>query len=585
MKHLKPHTHTQFNIVFNSGIPKTISDNVSITPKIVKHQSVHLNQRKEMLEKYRHYVQQYTNACPKWNKDVLEYNAKVHAHIAQTKNKDYAAQVTQTFKASIGKVSTETYNHQARLRNLELAQPLITLKKFTPVRKSSEHVFSMIIFKYAMQIEEKNNILLSCGATTTRAIQKVQINHYELANTIIDEVFTLPYCKRTIHNHVNRLVESGILFDYQFKGREKPVEYHLNPRILTLFCKKNRKSLKSENQLFNYAYEKSLHNNEIDTRTYINNKEIIEPVNKQSRIKETETLSGVLSKIQLSKKDNNQNNNGNTPQRMQNMYDESKPGAVNFASKTALDIANYLNNAIEDRQHIIQKFSEGHYKNWRIYQKPPKTQLYLMVTMAHLEYEVDYGIMLKHDFFTILHQMLFKLCGTIYKKSNSNGIFNYAGPSYYGYKHLEKLLLNNNGTVPSKKVAFETFKALMWRIKFAANYFKSKPINPLFINDYLDPTRTTKKECGFAYTLEFYKNHKNIQQWKQKVDNSTQKSEKIKSRKHKMKAIELVEKQINKLKNGKITILQLHDYVSHNAHIPQIVKNKLPDYIKRAYSA
>jgi hypothetical protein len=130
-------------------------------------------------------------------------------------------------------------------------------------------------------------------------------------------------------------------------------------------------------------------------------------------------------------------------------------------------------------------------------------------------------------------------------------------------------------------VAFATFKGLLWRLKFAANYFNSKDINPLFINEYLDPTRTTSKECGFAYTLQFYKNHQAKAAWDSKIEPKT---DKTKARKAKMKAIVLVEKKIRATKNGKTTIPQLFDYVNNNAHIPHEIKLKLPDYIKRIYT-
>ncbi len=583
---MKPQHHKpQLHIVFNNAIPNTPDGDLQVIPKIIQHQNIHLAQRRIMLEKYRHYVQKYANSCPILNKEVLQYNAKVMAHVEQTKNHDYAKQVTDAFNEDFNKVSIQEYNHAVRLRNIELAQPLIKLKKFTPVKKSTEHVFSMILFKYAMQVTEKNNILKSCGATTTRGIQKIQINHYELANTVIDEVFTLPYCKRTIHNHINRLVEAGVLFDYTFKGREKPVEYHLNAQILTLFCLKKRKPFCAQNQLFTFSFEKELHNNDIDTRTYINKKEIIEPVNKQSRIKDTETLSGVLSKMQLSEKtDNNQNNNRNTIQRSNSEKEKHTSGA-NFGAKTQVDMASFLLKNIDDRQTLIEKFSHGHFKNWRFYENAPKKNPYALVTMQHLEYEQDYGIMLKADFLELLQQILFKMCGNIYRKSNKNGLFNYAGPSYKGYMQIETLLLNKNGTVPTKKVLLSTFKGLLWRIKFASNYYNSKSITPLFINEYLDPTRTTSKEGGFAYTLQFYKNHLELQHFSEKVIKTKQlQQEKAKVRKQKMKAIELVEKQINKLKNGQISIVKLHDYVSNNAHIPQSIKAKLPEYIQRAYS-
>lgn len=561
---LKTNTTTpQLQVAFSKKENTIEVGKHAIVPKIIAHQSIYLAQRREMLEKYRHYVQQYANACPELNKTVIEYNSKVISHIEQTNNKEWAIGATEAFKSDLGKCSTIEYNQAAKARNIELAQPLIKLKKYVPVKKSTEHVFSMLIFKYGMQIDEKNKILLNCGATTTRALQKVKVNHHELANTVIDDVNTLPYCKRTIHNHINRLVEAGILFDYTFRGREKPVEYHVNSLILTLFCNQKRKSLNSENQLFKYQFENNLHNNEIDTRTYKNKKEIIEPVNKQSRIKGTETLSGVLNQMQLSSKnDNHKNNNENTNTRKQPNF-ERQTTAADFLPK----ISEYLYQNIEDVQILMQKLTHGHYKNYRF------------IHRHQLEKEVYHGNLPKTEFRELLLQVFIKLSAPIYKNSTPN-----EGSWRKAWNIMsDEFLLNPNGSIPNKPVLMYKFDNLVYRITYAKRFFNKFPeFNALYPSQYFDPTRKQKKSGGFAYTIEALKKHQksieNREKQKQKQVVAAQK------RNYKLKAIELVEKQVNKLKNGKITIPQLHDYVSNNAHIPQDVKKNLPKYIQRIYS-
>lgn len=556
-------TPPQLGIAFSKNANHQSNGEIVVQPKIIQHQSIYLAQRREMLDKYRQYVQQYANNCDKLNKEVIAYNSKVIAHIEQTNNKDWAASVTASFKSDLGRCSIQQYNKEARERNLELAQPLIQLKKYVPVKKSTEHVFSMIIFKYGMQIDEKNKILLNCGATTTRALQKVKVNHHELANTVINDVYTLPYCKRTIHNHINRLVECGILFDYAFRGREKPVEYHVNSQILTLFCNKNKKTLTIENQLFKYNYGKKLHNNEIDTRAYKNKKEIIEPVKKHARIKGTDTIGGVLNTMQLSQKsDNNESNDESTNTRIETSSEEQTRGA-NFSPK----ISEYLYGNLQDTQSLMQDLTQQHYENYRFTQR------------HQLEKEVYQGNLLKAEFRELLLQIFIKLAGPIYKNRTPN-----EGSWRKAWNIInDEFLLNPNGSIPSKPVLMYQFDNLVYRITYAKRFFNKFPdFNPLYPSQYFDPTRKQKKSGGFAYTIEVLKRREKSLENKEKQ--KAKQIEAAKQRNYKLKAIELVEKQVNKLKNGKITIMQLHDYVSDNAHIPQEVKKNLPKYIQRIYS-
>ena len=126
------------------------------------------------------------------------------------------------------------------------------------------------------------------------------------------------------------------------------------------------------------------------------------------------------------------------------------------------------------------------------------------------------------------------------------------------------------------------FDNLVYRITYAKRFFnKFSDYNALYPSQYFDPTRTQKKSGGFAYTLEALKRSQNGQESHQK--RKQQQLDEAAKRNTKYKAIGLVEKKINLLKNGKISIPDLHDYVSNNAHIPKEIKNNLSKYVERAY--
>src|SRR5690606_14982106 len=121
-----------------------------------------------------------------------------------------------------------------------------------------------------------------------------------------------------------------------------------------------------------------------------------------------------------------------------------------------------------------------------------------------------------------------------------------------------------------KNVLMYKFDNLVWRLKYAKAYFrKHTEFNALYPSQYFDPTRKTAKSGGFAYTIEALKTKQNYQEERKKRQEI--RNHKAASRNKQYNAIELVEKKINALKNGKISIVELHDYVKNNASIPQNV--------------
>jgi len=527
-----------------------------VEPKVIHHQAMFAEQRKQTLNKYRRYVQDYNDACSTLNKAVFEYNTKVEVFTIQNQLETEAFKANKAFKIQMGNISIYEYNSAAKIENSTSGKPLIKLRIHEPIKKPTEQVFSMILFKYAKQMDEKTAILKRYDATTVRALQKVEINHYELANTVIDSVNTLPYCKKTIQNHVKRLTEAGVLFDYTFKGREKPVNYHVNSQILTVFCCHKKLNLCGENQLFKLKFEKDLHNNEIVTRTFINKKEIIEVVNNQPPSKETESISSILSKMQLSN-DNNQNHYKNTNQRKQF---ETK------AAEKSSKISNYLHEKIEDPSELLKDVANGDYDNYRF------------VNRALLEKEVYGGNLPKEELRNLLLQTFIKIAAPLWKQKNAN-----LGTWTNAWTIIEEeFLLNNNKSIPNKATLLYLFDNLVFRITYAKRYFKKyNQFNILYPSQYFDITRKTSKSGGFAYTIEALKRKQKNEEYQEK-----RKQKQIAMAQHRNfrnNAIVLVEKKVNQLKNGTISIIQLHDYLTNNAHIPQDIKENLHLYIERGY--
>lgn len=521
-----------------------------VTPKILTKQEIFKPQRNVMMNNYRQYVQQYANICSSLNKEVAEYNNQVKLHIQKTKSKDEADMETELFMSEIGKVSIQEYNEAAKIKNKHLGSFLIELKKHVPIKKPTEAIFAMILFKYSMQINEKNTILERCGAVTTRAIQKVSINPYELANTTINEVDTLPYTKRTIQNHVNRLMDAGVLFNYTFRGSNKPVEYHVNNEILAIYDHKTQKTLTADNQLFKYDSEKNFHHNEIVTRANKDKRKITEIVENQFPLKEV--LQSFVPHDNKNKKDKSTN----PP-----IAKKDAPGAEKSRKNS-----EFLREMTSPVPKFIQDLTNGAFDDYRFELR------------NRLEHESMQGNMDKNEFRDLLLQIFFMMAAPIWKGKNV-----YMGVWFKAFQIItDEFIRTSNGSIPSKPQALYYFDNLIFRITWAKRFFRTfTDFRPLFPSEYFDPTRKTKQSGGFAYTLEALKKQENINDVRRKRKEKRERA--AVPRNAIEKARNLVQNKVKELKNGKITINQLHDYVVSNAHIPKEIADKLHIYVERAY--
>ncbi|WP_323028438.1 hypothetical protein [Gelidibacter japonicus] len=523
-----------------------------VTPKILTKQEIFKPQRNMMMDNYRHYVQQYANRCYAMNKEIIAYNKTVQSHIKETDSKDESIRRTEMLQSGLGKVSIEEYNEAAKIENKNNGRLLIELKKHVPIKKPTEAIFSMILFKYSMQINEKNAMLERCGAVTTRAIQKVKINPYELANTTINDVDTLPYTKRTIQNHINRLIDAGVLFNYTFNGSNKPVEYHVNNDILVIYDHKTQKTLTADNELFNSQGGKNFHHNEIVTRANKDKKKITEIVSKQFPLKEV--LQSFVPHDNQSKK----NKSTNPP-----IAKKDAPAAEKSAKNS-----EFLREMTLPSQTLIQQLTNGDHDNYRM---DPNL-------INGLEREALHGNMNTREFRELLLQIFIKMSAPIWKGKNV-----YMGVWAKAYMLMDdEFLLNFNGSVPSKMNAIHFFNNLVWRLTYAKDYFRNfTEFRPLFPSDYFDPTRKLKGSGGFAYTLEALKDQMEYENAAKKRKEKRERD--AVPRNKAITARRLVEKKINEVVKGNITVSQLHDYVKNNAHIPQDYIMNLPNMLAKAF--
>lgn len=552
---MTPH-HTQIieHLFYHDGNKMMFSE-ADVLPKIIADQSIFLAQRRLTLEKYNKYVQHHNDNLSKNNKAILEYNAKVIAFIEQNQLHEDARQDQYNLESQFSKSSTYAFNKAAETINNNTQKPLLQKKKLQRLTNSHEDTFSVLLWVYAHQIKSKSDILTKAKATTTRALQRLSVNTEFISRLKRkDGTKMLHFSKKTIQNHINRLLECGVFFNYSFHGHQKPTQMLITDEILVLYDKATKKQLSIENQLFKYGIEKKLPYNKPFTRTFINNLEIIEPVNKQSQLK------GIDISVSYQKQQEQKNKS------TQALHNQKNQNVRQTRREISPEISEFLHQKIEDPNVFCSSLANNQYHNYRFTDK------------RLLEKEVYHGNLTRVEFRELLLQYFFKMVGPLYRNKE---VFY---PSWRKAYNLidENELINNNGSVPNKVNLLYKFENLIYRITYAKRYFnRHTEVNPLFPGQYFSPYRKTAKSGGFAYTIEALKYHQQIIEYKAKKQQREINVAKQNNKRY--KAIELVEKKVRQLVNNKITINQLQDYVTNNAHIPYAIVQNLPKYIERAY--
>lgn len=551
---MTPH-HLVEHIFYQDSNLQIVHHKATIERKIIGDQVIQKQHQQQTINNYNRYAESHNAQRSIYNKSVTKYNANSIAFVEQNNLQDHAKAQQQALECQFSFSSIYAFNLAVEAYNNNVQQPLLQKRKLPRLTNAHEDTFCVLVWLYARQIQDKSQILTKANATTTRALQRLLINHKTVAELKRkDGTSMLSFGKRTIQNHVKRLAECGVLIDYSYHGHQKPIQVLISDEILVLFDAAKQKQIDIENQPFTFLSEKNFHNNKPLTRTFINKLKIIEPVNKQSQLKGTN--------FQFANANNQKHINESTQaQQIQKKADRRQTRRENLP-----EISTFLYQQLQDLSDLCSNLANNEYKNYRFTKK------------RLLEKEVLSGSMPREAFRELLLQTFIKMVSPMYLDKEV-----YYAVWRKAYNLLnENELLNPNGSIPNKVNLLYKFENLVWRITYAKNYYRSKKdLNPLFPSQYFSPYRKTSKSGGFAYTIEALKKKQEFEAYKAK---KKAREVKIATENNKRyKAIELVEKKVQQMVNKKLTVNQLIDYVNNNAHIPHSIAKELPTYIQRAY--
>ena len=238
--------------------------------KVFKYPFINSDDFKTTMSNFSSYVNSYNETCRIKNKDVKSYNQLVKAQnlvgkVTEIDKKRALNKFNEEHNSEFVKDYNQAINQHNQKFSLKLNKRL-----FQSIKWNSTLYFKAILGFYVSQIKRNNLMRMKSNVTTTRSLERVSINSYELANCQSkNELLNLAHAK-TFQRHAKRFREAGILTDYIFINSKKPVYANINPEILAISDGNSPKSQNTKNQPLNYSRgtKCSLYNH--TTRTLLN---------------------------------------------------------------------------------------------------------------------------------------------------------------------------------------------------------------------------------------------------------------------------------------------------------------------------
>lgn len=467
------------------------------------------------IDNFRLYVSKYNAKVLSSNDAIADYNEKI---VELNKLKDYndlQKQFMKNWQKTNKNLNPKKYN--AMVDNLRNEKGfMVEKKKYLTIKYGSIEVFQNMLHDYASQLTKYTNEYIKIGAVETRTIRPIEINSCKITNlqrtTSEGNVLSLDVCKATIRNHRARLEEAGIFVEYKFRGKTKGIKMHINPEILVVLDAKTNLYTFTENQYFTPDSLKEFTEIKDNTRTFIT-------INKNKIDKKIDFSLGTASPIFSSSFYQNipkqSEKSGNTVA-AQNVKVSENSTEIQPKSQTLSEkLTDYLNADVD----LSKNLASGAFFNYK------------HLDSRTLDKEVYSGTMLRSEFGELMIHEIVKHLSRIYRNSTP-----YEGSYTKAITMLkEKLFVINNGNgnfLFNKALMLETFQQWIWRINSAQKWFIKTGIRPLNPHDYLDFTRTNKKEIGFAYTKKAWINHLKKQEnkpleTKKVLKNATNRTKKI----------------------------------------------------------
>ena len=520
------------------------------------------SERATMLQNYRIFVDQYNKSVDTLNKSVDQYNKSVAEFVETNQLQVHAKTAFDNFEDTthqgnhIKWLSTKEYNNLVEDKNGNML--LLKKRKYMKLKQPQERIFEVILWIYSEQINSLTTHLESLSSDLKISYQKARVTSTQIAHLKKEGIPRILYTDRTIRNHIYRLRDTGVIYNYSFHGTKKPVKFHISNKILVL---SDQKTSVSENQYVNSFLRKKFPNkDEVTCSIFKENIKKEGNVDNHSFAKGQKSTIFDISNI-ASNGSNDMSLHKNTLPDRPKKNDPVKQGQKTSGGGKNL-LSEHLREQILDRHDMVEALTNGTYSNY-VFHATNNRKRY--------ESEANNGAMAREEFRILLLQQFIKIAAPIWK---NHAVF--AGSWMLAYQAIfDEFLLNSNGSIPSKLTLMVEFDCLLYRINRSKRFFRKKKDYPIhYPSIYFDPTRKLAKEGGFAYTLKWLK----VSQ-KRKSNLENRKAKRIAEagkRRKTLNADEKVRKLIKEYLKGGISLPTVFEKIETNPSIPNYFIGEVP---------
>ena len=371
------------------------------------------------------------------------------------------------------------------------------LRTYRKLRNEIDVTFSFLVKYYAAQIKENNKWKIKAKITTAGTLPRMLTNSESLKRHKVEGVAQCNYENDAILAHVHHLVEAGILIKYKSHGRNMGFSVDFNPEILAVKDQKSGKSQNPDNQN-NIKFKKGKHH----YRDCITRTDKYKYENKGDATASPDERNGSIEPTVATKNTNRNTKSEETPGKKassqpvnaeKNSPGQAKKQEQNKPGREKITLSEHLEGKIRDKWELCQELSWDMHVN------------HIPIKYEYLYQEARNGYMSQEMYRTLLFQEFMK-CISRLKKGKQSG----AGAFYKAFDELEdKKMVNNWGRFFTKEVMLQEFEKWLWMIDSAERWGKKRKWRFLYINDYLDVTRTDGKQVGFwQREIKWRKNEK-----------------------------------------------------------------------------
>ena len=499
----------------------------------------------ETMDNYRLYIAHYNQMVKEENTIIAKQNAQIDKKQFSEVQKQFSAIF---YKRNFG-LKPKEFNLLADEFN---AQRGLTIekKKYRTVKYASEIMFQQMVYSYSVQLNKASSEYQKLGVNELTAIRQMELNAHHITNLQRNGVSSIDVCRATVRNHRAILEEAGVLVDYLYRGHKTGVKSHINSQILVVFDAKTQNLTTPENQRFTPPKRKEFTDNNEDTRTIIT---IDKTENRKTDFPDLGTASPDLSFVFY----------GNIPAQ----DEKSKLGGRAKNVKVSETLSEKLMEITLADTNFAKRLANGEYFNHQ------------RIDKKHLYDEAHHGTLTRDEMLEVVTHEFFKNLSKIYRQSTP-----FAGTYQKAINAFQDRFMATNGNgkfLVHKTVMVDILQKYLWMVNKAHRWFAKTGIRPLNPHDYLDRTRSHKKEIGFDYLEKAYAKH--LKELETKPIQAKKAAKNAALRKKAIDYSNRFTQKMNAFKRNRITLDELIDYVDKN--LPQVFMQNLSDILIKEMSS